>query len=225
MIDVGVPQNHPPVEARAAAAMAGGGTHSIYSSVYLEALAKVIRLQSEARARSDPNADLAALATATIEAAPSVRTVRIVRIVETGLAFFADSETGKGQQLQSNPRAAICFHWHLIRYQVIFEGRVRWLSDADSDSLWRNVPRDYSLARWASKQNAESIDSALLQSSSRAFRQRFSSARTPRPSQWRAFEIEPARIDIWQTGWQRLRPHVHYMTRPDGVWVKSKRNP
>lgn len=193
--------------------------------VYRDALARVLRLHAEARARGDPDADLGALATATSDGAPSVRTVWIVRISEAGLAFFADSETGKGCQLQQNPRAAICLHWQLVQHQVIVEGPVTCLPAPESDALWRNVPRDYSLAHWASKQNAEAVNPDSLRVSAREFRRRFSAARVPRPTQWRAFELRPTRIDLWHAGWQHLRPHWHYVRRADGEWISSKRNP
>lgn len=195
------------------------------AAVYWDALARVIRLHAEARVRGDPDADLGALATATCDGAPSVRTVRIVRIAQGGLAFFADIETGKGCQLRENPRAAICFHWHILHHQVIVEGPVISLPAQEADALWRNVPRDYGLAHWASKQNEDTAEPESLKFAAREFRRRFSAARVPRPALWHAFELNPTRIDIWHAGWQRLRPHLHYVRQADGEWISSRRNP
>jgi len=123
-------------------------------SSFEKAIALLTSLIAEARTRGDGEASTAALATASADARPSVRTVSVVEITNSGLIFFAHTETGKGQQMQRNPRVALCFHWPRLHYQVIIEGDVALLSEGESDAQWRNLPRDYSLGRWASDQTA-----------------------------------------------------------------------
>src|SRR3984885_5996960 len=60
--------------------------------------------------RSEPNdANAAALATSTADGNPSVRMVLVKRADARGFCFFTNAESKKGVELQSNPRAALCF--------------------------------------------------------------------------------------------------------------------
>ena len=81
-----------------------------FDKVYRDALALDVR---------DPSA--MALATADANSRPSVRIVTFEGIFESGFVFFTSIESGKGHQLQSNPRAALCFHWDTISEQIIIE--------------------------------------------------------------------------------------------------------
>ncbi|MDP9140231.1 MAG: pyridoxal 5'-phosphate synthase [Pseudomonadota bacterium] len=191
-----------------------------------KAIVLLTSLIAEARARGDGEASTAALATASVDAQPSVRTVSVVSITSSGLILFAHTETGKGQQMQYNPRAALCFHWPKLHYQVIVEGEVALLSEEESDAQWSNLPRDYSLGRWASDQttHADARPSAL-KDKARAYRQQFDWTLVPRAPFWRAFEIRPGRIDFWPSGGQRLRPRECYLKASDGSWTVSSENP
>lgn len=193
--------------------------------IYDKAIAQLTGLTEEARRRGDREVSSAALATASADARPSVRKVEIVRISTSGLVLFAHTETGKGQQMQSNPRAALCFHWPILQYQAIVEGAVALLSEAESDALWRNVPREYSLGHWASDQTQAEGHPELLKQNTQAYRKQFDWGSVPRVPSWRAFEIRPDRMDFWPTGWQRLRARERYLKLSDGSWALSKDNP
>ena len=71
---------------------------------------------------SQPEA--AALATASTDAAPSVRMVLVKRVGDDGFVFFTNYESRKGGELSANPRAALLFHWEPFGRQVRIEGRV-----------------------------------------------------------------------------------------------------
>lgn len=193
-------------------------------TVYKKAIAQLASLIEEARQRGDRDVSSAALATASADARPSVRTVD-VRISTSGLLLFANTETGKGQQMQHNPRAALCFHWPILQYQAIVEGPVALLSETESDAQWRSLPREYSLGHWASDQTQAEVEPAALKQNVQAHRQQFEWERVPRTPSWRAFEIRPDRIEFWPTGWQRLRARERYLMASDGSWAISKENP
>ncbi len=75
--------------------------------IYAKAIAPLAGLVAEARVRGDQEAGTAALATSTLDARPSMRTVQVVRIAPSGMVVVANTETGKGQQMLHNPRAAV----------------------------------------------------------------------------------------------------------------------
>lgn len=192
---------------------------------YLKAIARLAALIEEARRRGDADAETAALATARPDARRSVRTVNILRVQASGLLLFANSETGKGRQMQTNPRAALCFYWRLLSYQAIVEGAVTMLSEAEADAYWSDLPRESSLGHWASDQTGQDLSPSELRRNMREFRQQFDWQSVPRAPAWRAFEIEPDRIDFWPTGWQRLRARECYSRSADGLWTESTDNP
>lgn len=193
--------------------------------IFEEAIGRLAHLIEEARNRGADEASSAALATASADARPSVRTVGIVRVSTSGLVLFANTETGKGQQMQSNPRAALCFYWRVLQYEVIVEGEVVLLSEAESDSEWRKLPRDTSLGHWASDQTQVDAETAALKQNVQTYRKEFDWNTVPRAPSWRAFEIRPDRLTFWPTGWQRLRVRERYLKSEDGSWAVSKDNP
>lgn len=195
-------------------------------SSFEQATALLTSLIAEARARGNGEASTAALATASVDSQPSVRTVSVVGITSAGLIIFAHTETGKGRQMLHNPRAALCFHWPKMHYQVIVEGDVSLLSEEESDAKWRSLPRDYSLGHWASDQAVQAdAQPSPLSDKAREYRQQFDWTRVPRAPFWRAFEIRPNRIDFWPSGWQRLLLTECYLRAKDGSWIVSRENP
>lgn len=192
---------------------------------YLKAIARLLALIKEARQRGDADAETAALATADLDARPSVRTVNIPRVDASGLLLFANTQTGKGQQMVNNPRAALCFHWRVLSYQAIVEGSVSLLSEAEADACWSSLPRESSLGHWASDQTGQALSPAQAKRNMREFHQQFDWQSVPRVPAWRAFEIKPDRIDFWPTGWQRLAIRECYARAADGAWTASAENP
>ncbi len=189
------------------------------------AIARLNELINDARQRGDDHANACALATAGLDARPSVRTVNIMRVARSGLALLANCDTGKGQQMQQNPRAALCFHWPLLSFQAIVEGAVCLLSDDDADALWSNLPREKALSRWASDPTEAGVDSAALQQNLNRYRQEFAWQTAPRAPAWRAFEVQPDRIDFWPS--RRRHPRLrecYYRSLSEG-WQLSHNLP
>ena len=75
--------------------------------------------------KTEPNdANAAALATAAPDGAPSVRMVLVKQVDDRGFCFYTNAKSRKGQELEGNPKAALCFHWKSLRRQVRVEGPV-----------------------------------------------------------------------------------------------------
>lgn len=193
--------------------------------IFETAITRLANLITDARNRGADEASSAALATASADARPSVRTVGVVRVSTAGLVLFANTETGKGQQMQTNPRAALCFYWRVLQYEVIVEGEVALLSEEESDAEWCKLPRDATVGHWASDQTQADAEPAALKQNVQAYRKEFDWQSVPRAPSWRAFEIRPDRITFWPTGWQRLRVRERYLKSADGAWTLSKDNP
>lgn len=190
-----------------------------------EAVHRLQSLIEDARQRGLADADAAALATATADARPSVRTVGIARIDREGLVFFADSGSGKGRQLEANPWASLCFHWPGLKQQVVVEGHVSMLADAEADSLWAKLPREYGLGHWAATESPDGADPASLRERAREVGRRFTAERVPRAPGWCGYRLAPRRFDFWQSDWRRLQLHREYRRDEDGTWRHDNRSP
>ena len=60
-----------------------------------------------------------ALATADASGKPSVRMVLLRGVDERGFVFHTNYESRKARELDENPRAALCVHWHSLEEQIL----------------------------------------------------------------------------------------------------------
>ncbi len=86
----------------------------------LEILSKWVA-EAEASKLEFPNAMV--LATADETGQPSARVVLLKGLTKEGLQFFSNYESRKGQELEKNPKAALCFYWDALGRQVRVEGQ------------------------------------------------------------------------------------------------------
>ena len=91
---------------------------------------------NEAKAAEINDPDAMALATATAEAAPSVRMVLLKGVGREGFTFYTNADSRKGTELQANPKASLLFHWKALRRQVRVEGSVTEVDQAESDAYF-----------------------------------------------------------------------------------------
>jgi pyridoxamine 5'-phosphate oxidase len=190
-----------------------------------QAMDEIKALIQEAERRDIPDANGASLATADSSGKPSVRIVYVQQVDPDGLVFFANIQSGKGQQIQQNPHVAICFFWPALQRQVIVEGPVNILPEAESDVYWRKRPRESQLAAWASEQSEPLSGKGDLGEKLAHYKKEFNFESAPRPPNWRAFCVQPARLEFWRTGWHQLRARTKYEKNADGEWTTEIENP
>ncbi len=100
---------------------------------------------------NDP--DAVALATATPDAAPSVRMVLLKEFGPEGFVFYTNAQSRKGGELLANPQAAMLFHWKSLRRQIRIEGRIEEVDPATADAYFASRSRDSQLGALASDQS------------------------------------------------------------------------
>src|SRR5215469_9294879 len=113
---------------------------------------------------SEPN-DPTAMALATVDGAgnPSVRMILLKGIDERGFAFYTNFESRKGEELLSQPKAALCFHWKSLRKQVRVEGPVEIVSEAEADAYFHSRARISQIGAAASQQSRPLDSRATLE--------------------------------------------------------------
>ena len=140
------------------------------ADLYLGALATFDALFDEALAAGEPDRTAMYVATASLDARPSLRTVLLKAHDARGFVFYTHLDGRKGRELQANPQAALLFHWPRVRLgvQVRIEGAVELVADAEADAYFSSRARVSQLGAWASKQSEtldarESFDARLAQ--------------------------------------------------------------
>ena len=169
------------------------------ADLYSDALATFDALFDEALAAGEPDRTAMVVATATLDARPSLRTVLLKAHDARGFVFYTHLDGRKGRELQANPQAALLFHWPRVRLgvQVRIEGSVELVADAEADAYFASRARVSQLGAWASKQSEtlesrESFDARLAQ-----VEREFEGRDVPRPPRWTGFRVRPRWIEFW----------------------------
>lgn len=171
--------------------------------------------EAEATEVNDPNA--VALATSSSEGAPAVRMVLLKQLDARGFVFFTNAESQKGDELKSNPKAAMCFHWKSQRRQVRVEGTVEEVPGAEADTYFHSRSRRSQLGAAVSQQSRPLESRAELEGMVREMDAKFP-GEIPRPEYWRGFVLRPERIEFWQDGDDRLHDRIRF-EREKGDWL------
>lgn len=174
--------------------------------------------EAEGAELNDPNA--AALATATVGGAPSVRMVLVKRLDERGFVFYTNTESRKGRELAENPRAALCFHWKSLRRQVRVEGVVAELPAADADAYFRTRTRMSQLAALASEQSRVLGSREELEARVHELAAQYPNE-VPLPDHWRGYVLGPERVEFWIQGVARLHDRFLFVRSGEG-WIKQR---
>jgi pyridoxamine 5'-phosphate oxidase len=177
--------------------------------------------QAQETEPNDPNA--AALATSTRDGMPSVRMVLAKRIGPHRFCFFTNSGSRKGIEIAENPRAALCFHWKILRRQVRVEGTVSELEAKDADQYFHSRSRTSQIGAVVSAQSRFLASREDLEDRVRIFGEEHS-GEIPRPSFWNGFYLHEARIEFWLDGANRLHDRFLF-TRQGHLWQKVRLYP
>jgi pyridoxamine 5'-phosphate oxidase len=166
----------------------------------------------------------AALATASAESVPSLRTVLVRGVDDRGFVFFTNYDSQKGRELAANPVASLCFYWPWIDEQVRADGPVTRLDASESDAYFATRPRGSQVGAWASPQSEPLASRAELEERWREVERRFEGRPVPRPPNWGGFRLSPARVEFWKAGEFRLHDRSLY-TRTGSTWAVTNLYP
>jgi pyridoxamine 5'-phosphate oxidase len=167
-------------------------------------------LLDKARASGDPEPTAMTLATADGAGRLSARIVLLKGIDESGLRFFTNYGSAKGEQLAAHPQVALCFHWKTLddEVQVRVEGRSERLSAADSDAYFASRPRMSRIGAWASKQSQTLPDRATFDARVAHYEHEFEGREVPRPPHWGGVRVIPDKVEFWYGARFRLHRRV-----------------
>jgi pyridoxamine 5'-phosphate oxidase len=164
--------------------------------------------------------DSVSLGTAFSDGRVSVRTVLLKGYDETGFLFFTNYKSKKGRQIESNPQAALLFHWPESGRQIRIEGSVIKISEEESDKYFVTRPRESRLSAWASEQSSVIPDRQFLEDRFAYYKNGLSEKSIERPPHWGGYRLIPSWFEFWQSGEYRLHDRIAY-SLSDDIWKIS----
>lgn len=170
----------------------------------------------------EPNA--MSLATSTRTGEVSVRIVLLKEVTSTGIRFFTNYESEKGQQMANNPRAAVVFHWPYLGRQVRLSGDVIKTSREVSDEYFHSRPRGSQIGAAVSRQSSEVATRAELDWRAQEMEQQYAGQEIPLPEFWGGYELTVERAEFWQGRTDRLHDRIVYQQQK-GAWNRVRLSP
>ena len=178
----------------------------------------------EARASDALEPEAMAVATATPDGAPSVRMVLLKGHDERGIVFFTNYASRKGDELESNPQAALLFHWPALGRQVRIEGPVTRVDRAESEAYALSRPRASQLSALASPQSRPVPDREWLERRVEELDRELAGAELPVREDWGGYRLHPEAWEFWQHRDNRLHDRHRY-ERAAGGWTVERLAP
>jgi pyridoxamine 5'-phosphate oxidase len=136
---------------------------------------------------------------------------------ERGFVFYTNYGSRKAGNLESNPQAALCFHWAVLERQVRVEGVVERVTPEESFAYYSTRLRGSRIGAWASLQSQPLASREELEERVRRFAREHPGNEVPIPPYWGGYLLRPRVLEFWQGKANRLHERLVFR-RGEGRW-------
>lgn len=153
---------------------------------------------------------------------PRSRVVLLKSVERNGLVFFTNYNSHKGNELASQPMAAMNFFWPELERQIRVEGTIEMVSAKESDDYFYSRPRTSQAGAVVSAQStmipedldlSKKIDDLVAQPEN-----------IKRPSNWGGYRLTPDYFEFWQGRPSRIHDRAFYRL-DENIWTKGRLSP
>ncbi|NVN50005.1 pyridoxamine 5'-phosphate oxidase [Mycolicibacterium hippocampi] len=163
--------------------------------------------EAEQAGVSEPNAMV--VGTVDNDGRPVTRTVLCKSVDESGISFYTNYDSDKGDQLAATPYASATFPWYLLGRQVHLRGPVTKVAAEETADYWSKRPRGSQLGAWASQQSRPIDSRAALMQQLADVTERFADVEdVPVPPHWGGYLIAPEVVEFWQGRENRVHNRI-----------------
>lgn len=157
------------------------------------------------------------LATCGADNKPSVRIVLLREITETGIVFYTNYDSAKGQDVVENPSAEALFFWHELERQVRISGRIAKIDAEKSAAYFQKRPHDSQIGAWVSQpQSGEVANREVMEQTFEQLQAEYADGTSvPTPAFWGGYEITVEKIEFWQGRANRMHDRIVYTQNND----------
>ena len=157
------------------------------------------------------------LATCGADHKPSVRIVLMREITDTGVVFYTNYESAKGQDIAENPNAEVLFFWHTLERQIRISGHIAKIDAEKSAAYFQKRPHDSQVGAWVSQpQSGVIANRDKMEARFEELKSQYPEGSTvPTPEFWGGYEITIEEIEFWQGRANRMHDRIVY-TRSSG---------
>ena len=162
------------------------------------------------------------LATCGADNKPSVRIVLLREVTDTGIIFYTNYESAKGQDIAENPNAETLFFWNELERQVCISGHIAKIDADKSAEYFQKRPHDSQLGAWVSQpQSGEVVNRKVMEDKFERLKTDYpEDSPVPTPDFWGGYEITISEIEFWQGRANRVHDRIVYSQSAEGWTTK-----
>jgi pyridoxamine 5'-phosphate oxidase len=172
-------------------------------------LFKIWISEAEKKEINDPNAF--SFATTNKKHEPSVRMVLLKETGQKGFVFYTNLNSPKSLDLETNPKASMCFHWKSLKRQIRVSGSVTQVDDKKADIYFNCRPYESRIGAWASDQSKVMDKREKILKRINEFKKKYKDEKNlPRPKYWSGWCLNPTSIEFWLGEEFRINERLRY---------------